>query len=216
MNMTEQKLSSNLGIEYTYEQVSTVLLGMISSRIVSFYDSKKRDNDFCSTLLDEIRVWLLEKEFFFDADVPEIERVIYYILDTELGEPDVSDDVSDALEHTRMLIRSRRQYLYRKIREEMGEIEISKQGSQFIETEWLAITNPALRNRPDMSREEFFQSRFEECTLWAQDSSNYRRGTGCGRGQEPYCRNFRRKFKPDASAGEQKRVEVSRTGERKR
>ena len=55
--------------EYTYEQVSRILLGMISDKFISFYNNKKRDPDFCETLLNEIRTWLIEKEKFFNVEV---------------------------------------------------------------------------------------------------------------------------------------------------
>lgn len=152
--------------EYTFEQTASILSGMLSEDIIDFYNYLCSNNALSQALIAKLKDWVLSpngNNLFTLVDPPQIKVVIHFILDTEIQDL----DISEALTHQRELKKSRRGYLFRKIKSEVGVIEqTSKNGSHMIADEWAALSNPLIRERKYTSKEEFYAARLAEVTDW--------------------------------------------------
>lgn len=167
------KNNNPTGTEYTYEQAATIFAGMLSEDILTFYNHLCTVPELSQELISKLQDWLLipgGDQLFNPIDAPKIDKVIHFILETEVQYQDVSDMYS----RIKNIKRNRRMYLYRKIREEAGLIgQFSKKGTHMLESEWQALNNPFIREKLYESKEVFLQARLTEISEWYNSPTGY-------------------------------------------
>lgn len=165
--------NNQTGTEYTYEQVAGILAGMLSEDILTFYNHLCTIPELSQELISKLQDWLLipgGDQLFNPIDAPKIDKVIHFILETEVQYQDVSDMYS----RIKNIKRNRRMYLYRKIREEAGLIgQFSKKGTHMLENEWQALNNPFIREKLYESKETFLRARLTEINEWYNSPTGY-------------------------------------------
>lgn len=161
------------GSEYTYEQTANILSEMLSDEINEFYNHLCERQDLSQVLIAKLQDWMIVPggdQVFTLVDAPKINRIIHFLLETEIQD----QDISEALSHVRDVKRSRRGYLYRKIKEEAGLIEkTSKNGTNMLEAEWKALNNPLIREKIYKSKEAFIEARLKEVNDWYNSPTWY-------------------------------------------
>lgn len=166
--------------QYTVEEAAEILTLSLPDEIISYYENTYNDNAMAiSEYL--IEQWVLPANLSLNTDTFGLNAIVNYILweafinPPTQGKPPLTE--REALEHYVQLRRSRRDYLYRNVRDEiLGRAK--PKTTHYIEESWNALTSPYLKNvlnndKELMSKEDYFSVEYEKVVKWHNNSESY-------------------------------------------
>lgn len=154
--------------QYSLEQTSKVIADYLGNTIKEYFPLFINENSL--PVHEIIDAWLFDNGM--DNEIT-LDRVIMYILDQYAAIPE-----KEACLQVKSLKKNRKDYFYRTIRQETGELKPTPNNPKFIETEWAKLNDPYIRSSKNAeitlgSKEEFFETRKEQIRTWFKNPESY-------------------------------------------
>lgn len=154
--------------QYSLEQTANVIADYIGKPIKDFFPDFLQENEI--PMHEVMDSWFFENQM--DNEIT-FERLIMYILDLYS-----SMSEKEAYIQVKSLKKNRKDYFYRTIRQEIGELKTTPNNPKFITTEWEKINDPYIRSSKNVeinisSEEEFFETRKEQIRTWFKNPDSY-------------------------------------------
>lgn len=154
---------------YSLEQTANIIAEYISDEIKEYFE--KTCNENVLSYHDLLDSWAFSLNISNTVSLPTL---IMYVLDTCLK----NKSEKDAFTQAKLLKKNRKDYFYRTIRQEIGELAPTPNNPKYIETEWCKLNDPYIRFSTETtvdlgSKEEFFASKSERIKAWFKDADSY-------------------------------------------
>ena len=164
--------------EYSLHEIGYIICKFLPEKLTDYYE--KNYADFGMELEEIMKDWTFHNFQIGQADelysYSTIEKTIMYLLDTELSE----FTEMESLYRYKELQRNRKNYMYRVIRQEVGELKTTPNNPCYIMHEWKALNDPIIQKNPEIANlldgldyEAFKKKKYSEVTLWKEAPESF-------------------------------------------